>query len=96
MWSKTSAGAGGRTKFVRPGLAEGTVKEYRYPAASKAMGKPAPRIMPGSVGARPEAWQRSPEWADRDGPALHSDGEPGGDGASPIVRPGTGRRENGS
>lgn len=64
MRSKPSARAGGKTKLVRRTLADGTVKEYRYPAASKAKAPAAPRILPGSVDAMLEAWQRSPEWAD--------------------------------
>lgn len=50
-------------KVVRRQLADGTVKEYRYPRASATKAKP-PRIAPGSLDEMLEAWRRSPEWAD--------------------------------
>lgn len=48
-------------KVVRRTLADGTVKEYRYPRASKARST-APRIIPGSLDDLLESWRRSPEW----------------------------------
>lgn len=50
-------------KVVRRRLADGTVREYRYPRARAAKAA-APRILPGSLDAMLEAWRRSPEWAD--------------------------------
>jgi integrase len=50
-------------KVVRRQLADGSVKEYRYPRAKAGKDKP-PRIAPGSLDALLEAWRRSPEWAD--------------------------------
>ena len=50
-------------KVVRRKLADGTVKEYRYPRGSATKAKP-PRIAPGSLDDMLEAWRRSPEWAD--------------------------------
>lgn len=43
---------------MRKRLADGTVREYRYPTVRKA-----PRYGPDSVAALIGAWKRSPEWA---------------------------------
>ena len=54
-----------REKIVRRALVDGTVKEYRYRLPPKRPANAAtPKIVPGSVDAMLEAWQRSPEWAD--------------------------------
>ena len=51
-------------KIVRRTLSDGTVQEYRYPRGLWADTQPRPRIVPGSVEALIDAWQRSPAWAD--------------------------------
>lgn len=60
--SKTSspAGSGSDLRVVRKRLADGTIKEYRYPR------RPAdrtPRIAAGTLDALLAAYRRSPEWA---------------------------------
>lgn len=59
--SKASFGA---DKVVRKTLADGTVREYRYPRVKKGRAaKAAPKIAPGSMDALLEAFRRSPERA---------------------------------
>lgn len=45
-------------RVVRKRLADGTVKEFRYPRHKAPVGRNAP----GSIGALIEAYRRSPEW----------------------------------
>lgn len=55
-----SPGADAEFRVVRKRLADGTVKEYRYPRRPAAK---APAHAPGSLDALLAAYRRSPEWA---------------------------------